>query len=170
VLARYVDGSGWHGGWFPIGSYAFSSRAAPYSRGCVHELVLTTRGVYLRIIASPRIQGLERYFDRHKAIRAWKTWRFTGSENATAPPPDRASLFARSQAPRYLKMLAYRYMPSARSSKFCGCTFFRRLPRRPGGFRFCCSTRSTITVSLKLEKLRDPDSPAPQNYRDYIGG
>ncbi len=69
---------------------------------------------------------------------------------------------------RFLKNLAYRYLPGRSLINFIWMYFFK-LGFLDGrlGFRYCL-LRSfyEYQVSLKLEELQDPEAPISQKYRD----
>ena len=69
---------------------------------------------------------------------------------------------------RFLKNLAYRYLPGRALFKFIWM-YFIKLGFLDGrmGFRFCLlHTFHDYQISLKLEELRDPQSPMSQKYKD----
>jgi hypothetical protein len=71
---------------------------------------------------------------------------------------------------RYLKLMGYRYLPFRPLFKFIWMFVFKGgfLDGRIG-FRFCLlHTFYEYQVSLKLEELKNPDSPLNRKYRNYI--
>jgi hypothetical protein len=71
---------------------------------------------------------------------------------------------------RYLKNLAYQYVPARPLFKFMWMYLFR-LGFLDGkiGFRFCLlHAFYDYQISLKLEELQNPDSPLFQKYKDHI--
>ncbi len=69
---------------------------------------------------------------------------------------------------RFLKNLAYRYLPARALIKFLWM-YLVKLGFLDGhmGFRYCLlHTFYDYQISLKLEELRDPQSPMSQKYKD----
>jgi hypothetical protein len=115
-------------------------------------------------------KGIERYFERHnvysslEAVEAYRTL-------TTPDQPEglRADLWTKGpERRRFLKNLAYRYLPGRGLFKFIWMYLFKLgfLDGRMG-FRFCLlHTFYDYQISLKLEELRDPQSPMSQKYKD----
>lgn len=164
-----------HGGWYPDYNLRLLKRGrGRYESRLVHEHVLLDGPAgYLK---SPLIhhdyKGIERYFERHnvysslEAVEVRRTLTAQGqAQNLPALPwakgPERR---------RFLKNLAYRYLPARALVKFLWM-YVIRLGFLDGrlGFRFCLlHTFYDYQISLKLEELQDQDSPLFQKYRDLL--
>ena len=99
-----------------------------------------------------------------EAVEAYRT--------ITAPgQPQGLPAALRARGPerrRFLKNLAYRYLPARALIKFCWM-YLVKLGFLDGrmGFRYCLlHTFYDYQISLKLEELRDPQSPLSRKYKD----
>lgn len=162
-----------HGGWYPDWNLRLLRRGrGRYEARLVHEHVLLTGppGYLQNPLIHYDYKGIERYFERHnvysslEAVEAYRT--------LTAPDQPRglpAALRARGpERRRFLKNLAYRYLPARALVKFLWMYCFKLgfLDGRMG-FRYCLlHTFYDYQISLKLEELRDPQSPMSQKYKD----
>ena len=167
-----------YGGWYPdFQMRLFRRGRAHYESRIVHEHVLLEgkEGYLKNSLLHHDFKGLERYFDRHntyssmEAVEAYRVLRNPENSSSYIQP----SIFSRGpKRRRYLKLLAYRYLPFRPFFKFLWMYVFRLgfLDGRMG-FRFCLlHTFYEYQVSLKLKELDDPNSPLREKYRDYIGG
>jgi glycosyltransferase involved in cell wall biosynthesis len=163
------------GGWYP--NYhlrLFRHRLASFEHRIVHEHVIVNGRVkYLRgdVYHFDR-KGIEHFLERHnfystlEAIEARKT--ILGDEGARSLPAD-----PWSQGPlrrRFLKRMAYRYVPARPLVKFLWM-YFLKLGFLDGriGFRYCLlHAFYEYQINLKLEELRDKKSPLYIRYRDHI--
>ncbi len=165
-----------HGGWFPD----YNLRLLKLGRGryesrLVHEHVLLDgpAGYLENPLAHDDYKGLERYFDRHnlysslEAVEAARIIRAAGQPARSLP----AALRTRGpERRRFLKNLAYRYLPARALIKFLWM-YLLRLGFLDGrlGFRYCLlHAFYEYQVSLKLEELRDLNSPISEKYRDLL--
>ncbi len=165
-----------HGGWFPD----YNLRLLKLGRGryesrLVHEHVLLDgpAGYLANPPAHDDYMGLERYFDRHnlysslEAVEAARIIRAAGQPARSLP----AALRTRGpERRRFLKNLAYRYLPARALIKFLWM-YLLRLGFLDGrlGFRYCLlHAFYEYQVSLKLEELRDLNSPISEKYRDLL--
>lgn len=164
-----------HGGWYPNYNLRLLKRGrGRYEDRIVHEHVLLDGPVgYLK---NPLIhhdfKGMERYFERHNvysSLEAVEAWRAMASPKLIANLPGK--LKARGPGRRrFLKNLAYRYLPGRALFKFIWM-YLIKLGFLDGrmGFRYCLlHTFYEYQISLKLEELRDPTSPISQKYRDLL--
>ncbi len=165
-----------HGGWFPD----YNLRLLKLGRGryesrLVHEHVLLDgpAGYLENPLAHDDYKGLERYFDRHnlysslEAVEAARIIRAAGQPARSLP----AALRTRGpERRRFLKNLAYRYLPARALIKFLWM-YLLRLGFLDGrvGCRYCLlHAFYEYQVSLKLEELRDLNSPISEKYRDLL--
>jgi len=164
-----------HGGWYPDYQMRLLRKGkARYENRIVHEHVLiSTAPAYLK---NPLIhydyKGIERYFDRHnvysslEAVECFKT--LTQSSNQSSL---KSSLLKKGpEKRRFLKNLAYKYLPCRSLIKFFWM-YIIKLGFLDGriGFRYCLlHTFYEYQVSLKLEELKQPDSPMREKYRQYL--
>jgi len=165
-----------HGGWFPD----YNLRLLKVGRGryesrLVHEHVLldVPAGYLENPLVHQDYKGLERYFDRHnvysslEAVEAARTIRAARIPGRSLP----AVLSPRGpERRRFLKNLAYRYLPARTLVKFLWM-YVLRLGFLDGrlGFRYCLlHAFYEYQVSLKLEELQDPGSPISEKYRDLL--
>lgn len=164
-----------HGGWFPdYNLRLLKGGRGRYESRLVHEHVLLDGPAgYLKTpLVHHDYKGLERYFDRHnvysslEAVEAARSRRGQErAQNLSVP------LWAKGPARRrFLKNLAYRYLPARSLVKFIWM-YLLRLGFLDGrfGFRYCLlHTFYEYQVSLKLEELKDPNSPISEKYRDLL--
>jgi glycosyltransferase involved in cell wall biosynthesis len=164
-----------HGGWYPDWNLRLLKRGrGRYESRIVHEHVLLDGpvGFFKNYLIHYDYKGIERYFDRHNAyssMEAVEAYRTLERQQDQRLLP---AVF-RTRGPerrRFLKNLAYRYLPGRALFKFIWM-YFVKLGFLDGrrGFRFCLlHTFYEYQVSLKLEELQDPDSPLAQKYKDYL--
>jgi len=165
-----------HGGWYPDWNLRLLRRGrGRYEPRLVHEHILLDGppGYLKNPLIHYDYKGIERYFDRHNvysSLEAVEAYRLMTA-------PDRAQGLPgvwRARGPerrRFLKNLAYRYLPGRALIKFIWM-YFIKLGFLDGrmGFRYCLlHTFYEYQISLKLEELRDPQSPLSQKYRDISG-
>ncbi|MGB8990659.1 MAG: glycosyltransferase family 2 protein [Desulfobaccales bacterium] len=162
-----------HGGWYPNWNMRLLRRGrGRYELRLVHEHILLEGppGYLKNPLIHYDYKGIERYFDRHNvysSLEAVEAYRMMTAPDRTAGLP--ASLRAKGpERRRFLKNLAYRYLPARGLIKFIWM-YFIKLGFLDGrmGFRFCLlHTFYDYQISLKLEELRDPQSPMSQKYKD----
>ncbi len=162
-----------HGGWYPDWNLRLLRRGrGRYEPRLVHEHILLEGppGFLENPLIHYDYKGIERYFDRHnvysslEAVEAHRTLTAPGRPQGLpaalrAPGPERR---------RFLKNLAYRYLPARALMKFLWM-YLIKLGFLDGrmGFRYCLlHTFYDYQISLKLEELRDPHSPLSQKYKD----
>jgi len=162
-----------HGGWYPDWNLRLFRRGrGRYEARLVHEHILLEGppGFLHNPLIHDDYKGIERYFERHNAyssLEAVEAYRTLSSPDRPRGLP--AAL--RSRGPerrRFLKNLAYRYLPARALMKFLWMYLFKLgfLDGRMG-FRYCLlHTFYDYQISLKLEELRDPQSPMSQKYKD----
>jgi glycosyltransferase involved in cell wall biosynthesis len=164
-----------HGGWYPDYNLRLLKRGrGRYESRLVHEHVLLDglAGYLKNPLIHHDFKGMERYFDRHnvysslEAVEARRTLMAQGPDQ-TLP----ALLWGKGPGRRrFLKNLAYRYLPARSLVKFLWM-YVIKLGFLDGrlGFRYCLlHTFYEYQVSLKLEELQDPGSPITQKYRDLL--
>ena len=145
-----------------------------YENRIVHEhMVIDGEAGYLRgFLVHRDAKGIERYIDRHNvysSFEAVEVWRLLHGSNAaeiSARNPFRRGPEGR----RALKQFAYRYLPARPLFQFLWLYVGKRgfLDGRRG-WRYCVLRMLyEYQVSLKLEELRDPDSPMSAKYRKYL--
>jgi glycosyltransferase involved in cell wall biosynthesis len=180
VALKYVFGGVWmrHGGWYPGWQLRLFRRGmARCESRIVHEhMLLNGKAGYLsNHLLHHDYKGIERYFDRHntyssmEAVEVYRELKQLGDKSDQINP----SIFSKGpERRRYLKHMAYRYLPFRPLFKFFWMYIFRggfwdgRI-----GFRFCLlHAFYEYQVSLKFEELSNPGSPLHQKYRDYIAG
>jgi len=164
-----------HGGWYPDYNLRLLKRGrGRYESRLVHEHVLLDgpAGYLENPLIHHDYKGIERYFERHNvysSLEAVEARRVMEQQGAAQGLP--ALLGAKGpERRRFLKNLAYRYLPARSLIKFIWM-YFIKLGFLDGrlGFRFCLlHTFYEYQVSLKLEELRDPSSPISQKYRDLL--
>ncbi len=102
-----------------------------------------------------------------EAVEVYRALKQLGEKSDQINP----SVFSKGpERRRYLKLMAYRFLPFRPLFKFFWMYIFRGgvLDGRIG-FRFCLlHTFYEYQVSLKFEELRNPGLPLHQKYRDYI--
>jgi hypothetical protein len=162
-----------HGGWYPDYNLRLVRRGrGRYEARMVHEHVLLDGppGYLENPLIHYDYKGIERYFERHnvysslEAVEAHRMMTAAGGGRGLpgvwrAKGPERR---------RFLKNLAYRYLPARALIKFCWM-YLVKLGFLDGrmGFRYCLlHTFYDYQISLKLEELRDPQSPLAQKYKD----
>jgi glycosyltransferase involved in cell wall biosynthesis len=161
-----------HGGWYPDWNLRLLRRGrGRYEPRLVGEHILLAGppGYLKNPVVHHDYKGIERYFDRHntysslEAVEAHRT--LTAAQTQGLP----AQFWAKGpERRRFLKNLAYRYLPGRPLFKFIWMYVFKLgfLDGRMG-FRYCLlHTFYDYQISLKLEELRDPQSPMSQKYRD----
>jgi glycosyltransferase involved in cell wall biosynthesis len=164
-----------HGGWYPDYNLRLLKRGrGRYESRLVHEHVLLDgpAGYLKNPLIHHDYKGIERYFDRHnvysslEAVEARRTLMAHGPNQALP-----ALLWGKGPGRRrFLKNLAYRYLPARSLVKFLWM-YVIKLGFLDGrlGFRYCLlHTFYEYQVSLKLEELQDPGSPITQKYRDLL--
>jgi len=164
-----------HGGWYPDYNLRLLKRGrGRYESRLVHEHVLLDgpAGYLENPLIHHDYKGMERYFERHnvysslEAVEASRT--LTAPQSAQSLP---ALLWAKGpERRRFLKNLAYRFLPARSLFKFIWM-YLIKLGFLDGrlGFRYCLlHTFYEYQVSLKLEELQDPNSPLAQKYRDLL--
>ena len=164
-----------HGGWYPDWQLRLIRRGcARYESRIVHEHVLLDgpAGYLKNPLVHQDYKGIERYFERHnsysslEAIEAYQQMVGNGQgeylpADSTGPGPGRR---------RLLKTLAYRYLPARSLFKFLWMYVFK-LGFLDGriGFRYCLlHTFYEYQISLKLEELKEPESPMREKSRRYL--
>jgi len=164
-----------HGGWYPNWNLRlFRLGKARYETRIVHEHMLLDGPVdYLK---NPLIhydyKGIERYFDRHNlysSLEAVEVYRlFNSQEQRKFLLP---TLWTRGpERRRFLKHLAYRYLPARPVFKFLWM-YLLQLGFLDGriGLRYCLLHMFyEFQIDLKLEELRDSDSPLSHRYNLYL--
>jgi glycosyltransferase involved in cell wall biosynthesis len=163
-----------HGGWYPDWNLRLLQRGkARYENRLVHEHVLAQgpTGFLQNPLIHHDYKGIERYFERHNvysSLEALEARRMLQQQGGGGLP----GVF-RAGGPerrRFLKNLAYRYLPGRALCKFIWM-YFVKLGFLDGrmGFRYCLlHSFYEYQVSLKLEELRDLDSPLAQKYKKYL--
>jgi glycosyltransferase involved in cell wall biosynthesis len=161
-----------HGGWYPDWNLRLLRRGrGRYEPRLVHEHILLEGppGYLQHPLVHYDYKGIERYFERHnvysslEAVEAYRTLTSPGQ-------PQGLPAVLRAQGPerrRFLKNLAYRYLPARALIKFIWM-YFIKLGFLDGrmGFRYCLlHTFYDYQISLKLEELRDPQSPMSRKYK-----
>ena len=163
-----------HGGWYPDYNLRLLRRGrGRYEARLVHEHILLAGppGYLKNPLIHYDYKGIERYFERHnvysslEAVEAYRTLtapdqpggcrRTFAGQGAGAP-----AVFKKSRLP-----VSARPAPCLNLS---GCTSVKLgfLDGRMG-FRYCLlHTFYDYQISLKLEELRDPQSPMSQKYKD----
>jgi glycosyltransferase involved in cell wall biosynthesis len=164
-----------HGGWYPDYNLRLLKRGrGRYEDRIVHEHVLLDgpAGYLQNPLIHHDYKGIERYFERHNVYSSLEA--VEARRTLTAAPASQslpAWLWAKGPARRrFLKNLAYRFLPARSLIKFLWM-YVIRLGFLDGrlGFRYCLlHTFYEYQVSLKLEELQDPNSPLAQKYRDLL--
>lgn len=162
-----------HGGWFPDWNLRLLRRGrGRYEARLVHEHMLLNgpSGFLKNPLVHHDYKGIERYFERHNhytSLEAVEASRIL----AALAQPEVLPAKLRAQGPerrRFLKNLAYRYLPARSLCKFVWM-YFLKLGFLDGrmGFRFSLlHAFHEYMISLKLEELKDPTSPMSQKYKD----
>ncbi len=164
-----------HGGWYPDYNLRLLKRGrGRYESRLVHEHVLLDgpAGYLENPLIHHDYKGIERYFERHNVYSSLEA--VEASRTLTAPQAPQglpAWLWAKGpERRRFLKNLAYRYLPARSLFKFIWM-YLIKLGFMDGrlGFRYCLlHTFYEYQVSLKLVELQDPNSPLAQKYRDRL--
>ncbi|AUI67280.1 glycosyltransferase family 2 protein [Beggiatoa leptomitoformis] len=145
-----------------------------YEQRIVHEhMLLQGKAGFLKhALINYDYKGIDRYFDRqntYSSMEAVEVFNMLyGTVNAQQIKP---SLFAKGpERNRFLKNIAYRYLPFRPLIKFIWM-YFIKLGFLDGkiGFRYSVLQMFyEYQVSLKLEELQDPDSPIAKKYQAYL--
>jgi hypothetical protein len=150
-----------HGGWYPDWNLRLLRRGrGRYEARLVHEHILLTGppGYLQNPLIHYDYKGIERYFERHNVYSSLEAVEAFWTLNAPRPEGLPASLRAKGPGRRrFLKNLAYRYLPARALVKFLWMYCFKLgfLDGRMG-FRFCVlHTFHDYQISLKLEELRE---------------
>lgn len=180
VSLKYMFCGVWmrHGGWYPGWQLRLFRRGlARCESRIVHEhMLLNGKAGYL---SNPLLhhdyKGIERYFDRHNTYSSMEAVEVYRALKQLGAQPDQINPSMFSKGPerrRYLKLMAYRYLPFRPLFKFFWMYIFKGgFLDGKIGFRFCLlHTLYEYQVSLKFEELNNPGSPLHQKYRDYIAG
>ena len=162
-----------HGGWYPDWNLRLLRRGrGRYEPRLVGEHMLLTGppGYLKNPVIHHDYKGIERYFDRHNVYSSLEAVEAYRTLDRGGPAPGIAGGFWAKgpERRRFLKNLAYRYLPGRPLFKFIWMYFFKLgfLDGRMG-FRYCLlHTFYDYQISLKLEELRDPQSPMSQKYKD----
>ena len=163
------------GGWFPDYQLRLFKRGkARYERRIVHEhMAIDGQAGYLyHPLIHHDFKGLERYFDRHNAyssMEAVEAFKVLNSSKVSVNINKEVKKAGR-QRRRVLKEFAYRFVPCRPLAKFlwmyiikCGFLDGRM------GFRYCLlHAMYEYQISLKIEELKDSNSPMRQKYIHYL--
>lgn len=161
-----------HGGWFPDYQLRLFRRGkARYEKRIVHEHMVIdgTAGYLNNPLEHDDSKGIERYFDRHNrysSLEAVEVFKYLGGKKNKR---ENNSIYLPSRR-RVLKEFAYRFVPCRALVKFLWMYIIKRgfLDGRMG-FRYCLlHTFYEYQISLKLEELKEPDSPMRQKYKHYL--
>ena len=164
-----------HGGWYPDYNLRLLQRGrGRYESRLVHEHVLLDgpAGYLQNPLIHHDYKGMERYFERHNvysSLEAVEARRTLTAPAAGAGLPAQLRRLGPERR-RFLKNLAYRYLPARALFKFLWMYVIKGgfLDGRLG-FRYCLlHTFYEYQVSLKLEELQDPGSPISQKYRGWL--
>ncbi|MBU2464629.1 MAG: glycosyltransferase family 2 protein [Candidatus Edwardsbacteria bacterium] len=163
------------GGWYPDWQLRLIKiGSARYENRIVHEhMLLDGSASFLKNhLTHYDYKGIERYFDRHntyssmEAVEIYRTLNAVVDKGTIQP-----GLFSRGPARRrYLKNIAYRYIPARPFFKFIWM-YFLKLGFLDGriGFRFSLlHAFYDYQISLKLNELKDKNSPLYEKYKEYI--
>lgn len=175
-IRNYFNGK-WikHGGWYPNYHLMIVKHAcARVEDRLVHaHLLVEGNTKYLKNdVLHLDFKGIEHFIERHnlysslEAIEAYRQMTGDGRgeylpADAVAPGPGRR---------RFLKALAYRYLPARAFFKFLWM-YVVKLGFLDGriGFRYCLlHAFYEYQISLKLEELKEPESPMREKYRRYL--
>jgi glycosyltransferase involved in cell wall biosynthesis len=164
-----------HGGWFPDYQLRLFRRGkARYENRIVHEHMLVNGQTgYLRYpIIHHDFKGLERYFDRHNTYSSMEAVETSKVLNMkmTSTAIDKGLIKGFPHHRRGLKEFAYRFIPCRSLMKFIWM-YIIKLGFLDGrmGFRFCLlHAFYEYQISLKLEELKDSESPMYQKYKRYL--
>ncbi len=164
-----------HGGWYPNWNLRLLLRGrGRYEKRIVHEHVLLDgpAGFLKNPLVHYDFKGIERYFDRHNtysSMEAVEMYRVMNHPAKVASLP--ALLIAKGpEKRRFLKQMAYRYLPARPVFKFLWMYLFQLgfLDGRMG-FRYCMlHTFYEYQISLKLQELARPDTPMREKYNSHL--
>lgn len=118
-------------------------------------------------------KGIERWYDRHNnysSMEAVEAWRLLNSHEKESAIAARIGARRGPERRRALKQFAYRYLPARPIWQFLYLYIVKRgiLDGRKG-FRYCVLKMFyEYQVSLKLEELKDPESPMSEKYRHLL--
>lgn len=163
-----------HGGGYPRWNLRLLRRGyGRYEPRIVHEHVLLDgpAGFLKNELINYDYKGIERWVDRHNtysSMEAVEVYRERSQRNKKFLPTNLGTRGPERR--RFLKNLAYRYLPTRSLAKFLWMYVLRQgfLDGRMG-FRYCLlQAFYEYQISLKLEELRDPESAMYQKYRDYL--
>ena len=160
-----------HGPWAPDWNLRFfKHRLGRYEQRIVHEhVILSGRAAYMHNpLEHNDYKGLDRYFERHNVYSSMEAVEVFRTLNRLGDGALEASPFTRGpRRRRWLKNLAYRYLPCRTLFKFVWAYLLKGgfLDGRLG-FRYCLlQTFYEYQVSLKLRELRsDPTSSMFEKY------
>lgn len=165
-----------HGGWYPNWNLRLFRRGkAQYEPRIVHEhmVVEGEAGFLKNPLVHYDYKGIERYIERHntyssmEAVEVFRTLHGKKESNTL-----KGLLWARGpERRRFLKNLAYRYLPARSFLKFLWM-YIIQLGFLDGraGFRYCLlHSIYEYQISLKLLELSDPKSAMTEKYSSYLG-
>lgn len=164
-----------HGGWFPDYQLRLFRRGkARYENRIVHEhMVIDGQTGYLQHpLIHQDFKGLERYFDRHNSyssLEAVEAFKILNGTKASVQI-DKGLKNAGPERRRVLKEFGYRFVPCRSLAKFLWMYVIKRgfLDGRMG-FRYCLlHAMYEYQISLKIEELKDSNSPMRQKYKHYL--
>lgn len=163
------------GGWYPDWQLRLIKiGSARYEDRIVHEHMLLdgSAGFLKNHLIHYDYKGIERYFDRHntyssmEAVEIYRSLNGLNNKGVIS-----GGLLSKGPARRrFLKNSAYRYLPARPLFKFIWMYFlkFGFLDGRIG-FRFSLlHAFYDYQISLKLNELKDKNSPLYEKYREYI--
>ncbi|TGO02311.1 hypothetical protein PN36_27220 [Candidatus Thiomargarita nelsonii] len=166
-----------HGGWYPDWQLRLFKRGyAHYESRIVHEHMLVEGpvGFLKNHLVHDDYKGIERYFERHNtysSMEAVEIYKTLIKQKKSTDDKLMPTLFTRGpEQRRFLKNLAYRYLPARPLFKFVWM-YFIKLGFLDGriGFRFALlKAFYEYQISLKLEELNDPESPLYKKYKHYL--
>lgn len=164
-----------HGGWYPNWNLRLIRRGCGhYESRIVHEHVLLVgpAGFLKNPLVHHDYKGIERYFDRHNDYSSMEAVEVYRSLKRGLPEKSLgSSLLAKGpERRRFLKNMAYRYLPARPFFKFLWM-FILHLGFLDGraGFRYCMlHSFYEYQVSLKLKELMNPESTLYRKYQAYL--
>lgn len=171
---NYFDGK-WirHGGWYPDWNLRlFKLGHACYEERIVHEHMLVDgpAGYLQEPLLHYDDKGMERYFDRHNiysSLEAVECYQFLHKKKQMGTLKEYWKSGPHRR--RFLKQLAYRYLPCRPLFKFLWMYFFK-LGFLDGriGLRFCLlHTFYEYQIALKVKELETKDSPMQKKYQVF---